>query len=333
MDLGDLGRVLRHRKILVSVLLMVTAVASVAGFTRSKVQYKTQASLVVLAPSKPVVPGSKSTDEARSINPFLSFGGSQETAAQVLLVRMSDDAIGLKLEEAGVRGEWKFEIKGGSGPLIQVTATEASPDQARSSAGHILDAAGEQLTALQREAGSPDDQMIRMSVVNTPNTPEAVYDGKIRSTALVVALGLLLTIGVPMAVEGVARGRADRADAARDDEQDELEGQDEKDEQTAGSGSTDASPPPALVDNQLPVLAEGADAANAHLGPDLVTALADLTDVTDITGLIELDALDGRFADLADDAAAGTTDSADHFRHPDLIGRRWAAAAVGRRPS
>ncbi len=251
MDLADVTRALKHHKVLVGTLISLTIVAAAFVFVHVPQRFKTTAALVVLSPTKPVVPGAKSADEAvQTVNPFLSFGGSQETAAQVLQLRMSDDAVGHQLEDVGVRGVWTFEIKGGSGPLISVTATEATADAARASADHILATAADQFASLQREAGSPPDQMIRVSVVNTPAPPEPVYDDKIRTTALVAMLGLLATIAIPLAVEGASRARAARrADGTDGDGQDggDLEAIDETpdgtepaDERADGADDADA---------------------------------------------------------------------------------------------
>jgi hypothetical protein len=183
-------------------------VGTATVFMKVPLQYTSQAQLVVLSPTKPVVAGAATPSEPTpAVNPFLAFGGSQEVAAQVLLVRMSDDSVGRRLADDGVVGEWKFDIRGGSGPLLQITATEATPEQASASAEKIMTVATNEFARLQRDAGAPDDQQIRVSVVNVPSKAEPVFDGKIRTSVLVAALGLLAAIGVPLSIEGIARAR------------------------------------------------------------------------------------------------------------------------------
>jgi hypothetical protein len=224
MDLGEVGRIVLKHKVVAGILLVATVGAAAAAFMKAPLPYQTEAALVVLAPIKQVPTGPQTTDDvARTVNPFLNFGGSQETAAQVLVVRMSDDVVGQKLETAGVRSEWKFDIKGGAGPVIQVTATGSTAAQSEASAQQILAAATDQLATLQRDAGSPDDQMIRAAIVNTPSDPQPVYDTKIRLSLLVAALGLLLTVAVPLAIEGVKRARATAGPDQLVDETDETE--------------------------------------------------------------------------------------------------------------
>jgi hypothetical protein len=235
MELAEVGRAVLKHKFIAGTLLAATVAGSVAGFVKTPTTYQTEASLVVLAPTKQVSTAPSPAGNAggvQTVNPFLSFGGSQETAAQVLMVRMSDDEVANELDGLGVNSQWKFEVKGGSGPVINVTATGATPDKALASAQHIVDTAMDQLTKLQNDAGSPQDQLIKASEVTTPSVPTRVYDTNLRVAVLIAALGLLLTIGIPNAIEGVKRGRARRGDP------------------DAGSGESDVADDDATVDRE-----------------------------------------------------------------------------------
>ena len=169
MDLADIWHAVRKHKVISGLLLCITVAASVGAFLKAPVTYQTEADMVVLASTRQVANGADAAtpDGSRTVNPFLSFGGSQGTAAQVLKVRMSDDTVGNQLKDEGVDDEWKFEV---IGDVIQITARGATPGQAIASAQHIIDAGTDQLGALQREAGSPDDQVLRASVVTAPTS-------------------------------------------------------------------------------------------------------------------------------------------------------------------
>ena len=290
MELADVGRALRAHKVLVTVLFLVTAAAAVATFTQARLSYQTKAAMVVLSPTKQVPTGSTSgSTPDRVINPFLNFGGSQETAAQVLTVRMSDDAVGLRLEEDGISGEWTFAVLGDSGSVIQVTATGPDAASSSESAEHILDSATEEFATLQREAGAPEDQLIRVAVVNTPSTPEPVYDTKIRMAVLVAALGCLLTLAIAMAIEGVRRGRRTRQSAslASDGEGDESAGADPRSavDERSGRAPDDGSPGVDRTDDALVVNGSGGD----HRAED---AVMEHDDDFLLDGLLDEDPLD-----------------------------------------
>jgi hypothetical protein len=225
MDLADIGRALRRHLLLSLCLVILTLMAAAAIFTEARLTYATKAAMVVLSPTKQVATGSAAEGddevEERIVNPFLNFGGSQETAAQVLTVRMSDDAVGRRLEEDGLRDEWTFAVRGDSGSVIEITSTGPDPATASASADLILAAAADEFATLQREAGAPDDQLIRIAVVNTPSDPEPVYDAKIRMAVMVGALGALLTVSVVMVTDSLGRARRARRQGAMDREHDE----------------------------------------------------------------------------------------------------------------
>jgi uncharacterized protein involved in exopolysaccharide biosynthesis len=217
MNLSETLGVARRRKWLLIPLVVLSVALSVAAFLVTPASYEAKSSLVLLAPTQ-VVEG-----DTTPVNPFLNFGGSQDTAAQVLQVRMGDDQVHERLEDEGVTGEWTFEIEGSAGPLSVITVEEDSPKAAIRSAAIIAETAQEQFTDMQIQAGSPEAQLINLKAVTTPGTTKTITQARIRNAAAVLALGLALSIGLVFAVEGVSRSRrraaaADTAAAADDEE-------------------------------------------------------------------------------------------------------------------
>ena len=131
MSMRDSLRILRRRWYVLVPGLLVGLVLTVAVFRATPPEFEATASLVVLSPTEVV--GQQADGP---INPFLNFGGSQDTAAQVLGVRMGDAKVLEELEKNGVKGDWKFEIQGTAGPLSLVTVTESAATGARVDGPH-----------------------------------------------------------------------------------------------------------------------------------------------------------------------------------------------------
>jgi uncharacterized protein involved in exopolysaccharide biosynthesis len=222
MDFMATLRILVQRWYIVVPLLLLTVGGTVAAFSSAPPEYQTKASLVVLSPQTEV---GIDPNVPKDVNAFLNFGGSQEVAAQVLQVRMSDTKLVERLESEGVGGSWTFEVQGGSGPLIDVVVTEETPERALASANRVLDLATSELADLQTEAGSPKPQLIRLSVVSSPSDPEQQYKKKIRAATVLAALGIAAALGATLATEGVLRGR--RPDP---DEDEAMEAESESEE-------------------------------------------------------------------------------------------------------
>lgn len=202
MNFSETIGILRQRKWTLIPMLLLTVVLVVAAFVKTPALYEANSSLVLLAPTQVI---GEAADTV--VNPFLNFGGSQDTAAQVLQARMGDDLIAEALADQGVDGEWTFEIQGGGGPLGIITVQEDSSKAAIKSAGLIAASAQEQFVQMQVEAGSPAAQLISLKNLTTPNTTETVNKNKVRNAAAVGAAMLLLTLGLIFGLEGISRSR------------------------------------------------------------------------------------------------------------------------------
>jgi hypothetical protein len=223
MSLVALLAILRSRRWLVLGMGAAAVLAAAAVFLAVPLSYTATASMVVLSPTRPVTPGvAMSEDDRPTANPYLLFGGSQATAAQVLNVRMTDDGVADEVARRGVSGDWKVEFQGATGPLLVVEATEATPAHAVASAAAVVDVATEQFAALQLDAGSPEEQVLQMAVVTVPADPSTEYQAKLRATVLVLGMGFGATVALPLALEGIARRRPAKStgsdpDGAHDD--------------------------------------------------------------------------------------------------------------------
>lgn len=205
MSLQDAFRVLNRRRVFVVPLLLLTVGLATVAFAITPKQYEAVSSLVVLTPTE--VPGAEVDGP---VNPFLNFGGSQVTAAEVLAVRMGDATVLKQLEEAGVETDWTFEVQSETGPLALVTVLGPGVEEVTAATQEIVAAAQSQFNAIQLDAGSPESQLVRLDLVSSPAEPDAIIGNRLRNAIAVLGAGIVGTVLLAFAVEGISRSRSRR---------------------------------------------------------------------------------------------------------------------------
>jgi hypothetical protein len=142
-------------------------------------------------------------------NPYLDFGPNLEVAADALMVVIQSPVGTETLEAAGATGQFKLERT--NGPLIDITATGDSEEEATRTVELVV-------TALETELGTAQaaaavDQRITLNELTEP-VPVAKLGSRIRAQAAVGALGLVCTVAAGLTVDAVRRQRQEARDRA-----------------------------------------------------------------------------------------------------------------------
>ena len=66
----------------------------------------------------------------KTINPYLAFGGSIKATAEILAKVMNGEDVAQKVLAAGGTGAYVADLSAGDAPIITVTATGKTPDEA-----------------------------------------------------------------------------------------------------------------------------------------------------------------------------------------------------------
>lgn len=142
-------------------------------------------------------------------NPYLDFGPNLEVAADALMVVIQSPVGTETLEAAGATGQFKLERT--NGPLIDITATAGSEEEATRTVELVVTALETELETAQ--AAAAVDQRITLNELTEP-VPVAKLGSRIRAQAAVGALGLVCTVAAGLTVDAVRRQRQEARDRA-----------------------------------------------------------------------------------------------------------------------
>jgi hypothetical protein len=206
MDLVAAMRTLRRRWILTTLLLLLTLAATAAIWVKKPGPYQAE-SMVALIPShqSSVVNGN---------NPYLSFGGSENIAGDIVLRQMMAPQTVAALADRGY-GE-SFEIvddPATSGPILDITVTGSNQAAVESTLQGVTAATQAKLTALQADL-KPTDRITSMVASQDPSA-HLLVSKKARLVVLVLGLGLILTYAIPQIVDAEITRRRDRRGSRR----------------------------------------------------------------------------------------------------------------------
>ncbi len=198
-------------------MLTVVGVVQVGGLV--KPTYEAKATVLLLGPG--------------TGNRFLAFDANLEVTADALIVVMQSDSGIERVTAAGAEGG--YELVRTNGPLIEITGSAPSGEEATATVERVMAVLEEQLGVAQE--GAPDAERITLDVLTQPvAAPE--YGSRVRAQAAVGVIGLVLTVTAGLLTDAVRRSRRERRAEAADDEA-RPTGGDEPDDQ---AGAPDEPP-------------------------------------------------------------------------------------------
>ena len=207
MDLVASMRTLRRRWILTTALLLLTLVGTAMIWVKKPGPYQAE-SMVALIPShqSSIVNGN---------NPYLSFGGSENIAGDIVLRQMMAPQTVAALADRGYGDSFEIvDDPATSGPILDITVTGSNQSQVESTLQGVTAATQAKLIALQADL-KPTDRITSMVASEDPSA-HLLVSKKARLVVLVLGLGLILTYAIPQIVDAEItrrRGRRGRRGA------------------------------------------------------------------------------------------------------------------------
>jgi len=206
MDLGEILRVLRQRWVLVVPMFVLAIGAGVAAMVYVPNTYESYTTVSLLSSPMATTVATKGND-----NPFMTFDASLIATADFLGRSLqSTDAVE-DLKNRGVSEKYAVSLADGAqGPFLTFTVTGSDKAHVRASTATLARFAQEKLTEIQQNNGVKTQDMIRMTEIVPPQTPETKSKKKIElvlaATGGMIALTLLLTF----VLESMSRNKARR---------------------------------------------------------------------------------------------------------------------------
>ena len=206
MDLVAAMRTLRRRWILTTLLLLLTLAATALIWVKKPGPYQAE-SMVALIPShqSSIVNGN---------NPYLSFGGSENIAGDIVLRQMMAPQTVAALADRGYGESYEIvDDPATSGPILDITVTGSNQSAVESTLQGVTAATQAKLTALQAYL-KPTDRITSMVASQDPSA-HLLISKKARLVVLVLGLGLILTYAIPQIVDAEITRRRDRRGGRR----------------------------------------------------------------------------------------------------------------------
>jgi hypothetical protein len=212
MDRSSSFSVLWHRKGLTSVLLILTLLGAAGAGV--KLPWTYNASI-----TEDLLNSKQSSAALGGGNPYLSFDSAMVDMANLLALKVANDANTLALQQEGYTASFQAQVLSENPeteePFIQISVKGRSKE----AVVRTLQGVSASLSALltQVQAGVPAKSRLSVQTIAEISTPMPSLSAKIKPIAGLLAVGLVLTFLIPQAVEGsVTRRRKIRAKAEQE---------------------------------------------------------------------------------------------------------------------
>jgi len=215
MDLLNIFSTLRRHKIILLVILLLTAVGCAYVVLGIPPQYQTQAQYVLVeppaAPSEADIQANPELGKLNSNNPYLRMP-NPSIVVDVLAQRVSSDTIRQALIDAGADRDYEIASTNaiGSGLVIQITGTGTSADAATRTLQLVTDRMEVELKAMQKVNGADDRFLFQALPVSPATPPLRKVTGTLRSLIAVAAAGVVFLFGAVSIAEAIPGRRKRR---------------------------------------------------------------------------------------------------------------------------
>ena len=197
MDLLALFTTLRRHKMLVLVVLLLTAAADAYIAFGIPPQYESKAQYVLINPPSPPTDSQIARDpklaSVNTNNPFLRLP-NPSVVVDVVAQRVSGDNVRRELIAHGADENYLVASTNaiGSGTVIDITGTGTSATQATRTLELVSERMKAELYEMQKVDGADDEYLIQALLINPPTDPLRKVTSTIRSLIGVTAAGAVL---------------------------------------------------------------------------------------------------------------------------------------------
>lgn len=208
MDLAELLRAAGRRwYVLIAGLILVVGLVMVT-LRFVPITYDARSSILLLPPSSSIEKGG---------NPFLNLGGL-DLVAGVLGKSLTDSETAKRIAPPGSKAAYTVaKDPSVSGSVLEVVASNTSPDAAFTTLNAVLNLATEKLNQLQDAAGASEQTHVRLMVITNNTEAEPIIASLARTLIVVIAAGLSATLLLAISIDSmVRRRRTKKADQERE---------------------------------------------------------------------------------------------------------------------
>jgi capsular polysaccharide biosynthesis protein len=215
MDLLNIFSTLRRHKIILLVILVLTAGGCAYVVLGIPPQYTTQAQFVVVEPPAPPsdadIQANPELGKLNSNNPYLRMP-NPSIVVDVLAQRVSSDTVRQALIDAGADRNYEIASTNtiGSGLVVQITGTGTSSAGATRTLQLVTDRMEVELKAMQKVNGADDRFLFQALPVSPATPPLRKVTGTLRSLIAVAAAGVVFLFGAVSIAEAIPGRRKRR---------------------------------------------------------------------------------------------------------------------------
>jgi hypothetical protein len=205
MDVRKTLQILGRRWYIAVPLLLLTVAASAAMAARPG-PYQSESQVVLL-------PSAQSSKLAGG-NPYLSFDDSLTLTADLLRRLLINPPLVQSLGKNGYGSSYQVvDDPLTAGPVLDITVTGTSKDSVEHTLAGVTNEAGRQLRLMQGHVAPID--LITLKTVSYDSKASLLLTRKARTPLVALAIGLVLTVAVPLAFDAAAADRRKSRSRAR----------------------------------------------------------------------------------------------------------------------
>jgi hypothetical protein len=201
MDVSGALHTLRKHWILTSLLVLLTLIAAYQSWVKLPGPYQSTSQVVFLA--------SEQASKPAGDNPYLAFGGTLTTTADIVRREVMDPRIVAALAARGFTDTYEVENDPlGVGPILNITATGPTKAGVMATQAAVTAEVQSQLQELQTDF-LPKNQITSM-VVTSSQKATLMVSKKARPLVAVLVVGFILILAIPQMVDAAQNRRRSR---------------------------------------------------------------------------------------------------------------------------
>ncbi|MBV6509245.1 MAG: hypothetical protein JJLCMIEE_02314 [Acidimicrobiales bacterium] len=237
MDLFGVIKVVWRRWYVALPLLVLTVVATLVSAATVAPDYAAEGSVLLVSPlpeTAETTDTTLATDEAdpfgtgdttaetspadpASENPLLVVPGGVTSTAQALQLAMTSSDFRQEVDAAGFYSDYEIEVESRS-PIINFYVTGSDAELVVETLDHLVGTANDKLAEVQLEAGATENALITSQLLAMDSEAAPDYGSRTKMAIVVAVIGLVVTVGVPVAMEGISQMRRRSAGADQSDQ-------------------------------------------------------------------------------------------------------------------
>lgn len=143
-------------------------------------------------------------------NPYLNLDESLKVTTSLVAEIVGTPVVEQAMSADGFSSDYAVALAPEGPPLLLITATDTDGDAAVATVEEVIRRIAAELARIQREAGAPADQTIVSQTYSVSDEAEELSGSKVRALAVIVAVGVIVTILAAFVVDRLILSRRQR---------------------------------------------------------------------------------------------------------------------------